>query len=210
MIARVARHVAWNRTQASPSTTTPAAGPAAPAASITLPRLATLLLWLGTIPVGGKTFGIFFDELVRRRDWLSAEVFLEGQTLARALPGPKTPNMVVFLAHRLCGPRGVAVALVAFLLPGTLAMILLTAFVFGAARPPWLDGALGGFSAAGVGVILASTLRMMPSVGGARFGAIVASLAFIANGLVGLDLLVVLPGAGLLSLLSNLPERKAA
>jgi chromate transporter len=171
-----------------------------------LPRLLLLFLWLGSISVGGWTTPYLFDEMVRRRRWLSAERFVEIDTLSRLLPGAKGPNVAVFLVQALRGPLAAALCLAAFVLPGTVLILLASAFLFGAERAAWLNGGLRGIYLAALALIVTTCLRMLPSIRGARFGVVLAGLAFVASGPLGLELLVVLLVLGLLSLALNRPE----
>jgi chromate transport protein ChrA len=61
--------------------------------------------------------------LVVRRTWLTGEEFLPGLTLSQLLPGPTVSNLSVFLGNSLNGPAGAALALLAVLLPGALAIL---------------------------------------------------------------------------------------
>ena len=170
------------------------------------PRLLLTFLQFGLLPLGGKPFPYFFDVLVRRRRWVSAEDFIEGQTLARMLPGPAGTNMMIFLGHHLGGPRAAALGAAMWLLPGMLVTLALSALVFGATRPPWVEGAMQGLAAAALALLVVNVIQMAPSARGVRLGAPVAILAFAASGLLGLGLLTVLVSLSLVSLAFNRPR----
>jgi chromate transporter len=145
--------------------------------------------------------------MVRRRRWLTAERFVEIDMLSRLLPGAKGPNVAIFLVQALRGPLVAALCLIVFVLPGTLLILLASHFLFGSEQPAWLTGSLRGLYLAALALIISSCVRMRSSVRGARFGATLAGLAFLAGGLLGLDLLLVVLVLGSLSLLLNRPER---
>jgi hypothetical protein len=125
---------------ATTTAATPAPALATPAArteQLGRSRLLLTFLQFGLPPLGGKLFPYFFDVLVRRRQWMSAEDFIEGQTLARMLPGPAGTNLMIYLGLHLGGPSADVLGVVTWLLPGTLVALALSALVFGTARPAW-------------------------------------------------------------------------
>lgn len=173
-------------------------------------RLSLLLTFLqfGALPLGGKPFPYFFDVLVRRRRWINAEAFIEGQTLARLLPGPAGTNLMLFLGLHLGGPGTAALGVLLWLLPGVLVTLVLSVLVFGTARPPWVMGAMEGLGAGALALLVVNVIQMIPSARGVRLGALVAFGAFMANGVLGIDLLAVLVSLSLLSLFCNWPDRR--
>jgi chromate transport protein ChrA len=95
---------------------------------------------------------------------------------------------------------------VPYLLPGVVIAFVLSALAFSVPHPSWVEGALAGFGAAALGLLFATTFRSLSGSRTGRFGILFATLAFLAHGILGLDLLLVLFGIGLVSLLCNRPK----
>ncbi len=99
------------------------------------PRRASLLelarAWLviGTQSVGGGASSLYLmrRELVERRGWLSHREFLEDWALSKLSLGINLIALTGLEGQRVGGPRGVAVALVAFLVPSGVITALMTA-----------------------------------------------------------------------------------
>jgi len=171
--------------------------------------LGLLFLWLGSISLGGKSTPLLFDHL-RRRGRLTQADWLEGYSLAKILPGSTGVSGSIFFANRFAGLTAAPILCGLYVLPGMLAALALTLLIYGGLRPPWLEGAAFGMSAGALALLLATTLRSMTTtVRTARFGALVAALAFVTYGVFGLDVLVVLITVGSLSVLASWRQTEA-
>ena len=141
----------------------------APAPARTQPQQATrvsllaLLRAFGTIGItsfGGARAAYFRHVLVVSRQWVSDAEFLEGLTISQTLPGPNVSNLSVYLGNRLRGPAGAATALLAFLLPGAITIVILAAFGFGHEDLTAVRAVFMGVGAAAVGLSVATTLEI--------------------------------------------------
>src|SRR5918911_5112213 len=85
-------------------------------------ELAKLFLKLGTIAFGGPAVHIAMmeDEVVRRRQWLTREEFLDLLGATNLIPGPNSTEMAMHIGHRRAGFAGLIVAGAAFILPAAL------------------------------------------------------------------------------------------
>jgi chromate transporter len=149
---------------------------------VSLLRLILLFAWTSISSLGGGRSAYFHEALVRRRRLISHEEFVQDFTLSQVLPGPNFSNLSVVLGHRLAGFAGGFWGLVAVVLPG--AVILLVAGAL------YAEGAFGataallmrGMSAAVVGLVAITSLRIMRgSLRGLR-SVVVALLTFVAVG----------------------------
>jgi len=88
-------------------------------------ELAKLFLKLGVIGFGGPAAHIAMmeDEVVRRRNWLTREEFLDLLGAANLIPGPNSTEMAIFVGHRRGGWPGLLVAGVCFILPAMLIVL---------------------------------------------------------------------------------------
>ncbi len=87
-----------------------------------LRELGLLFLRLGTTAFGGPAAHVAMmqDEVVRRREWLSEERFLDLLGATNLIPGPNSTEMAIHIGWERRRWAGLAVAGVAFILPATL------------------------------------------------------------------------------------------
>ena len=90
-------------------------------------EVAQVFLKLGTLAFGGPAahIGMMRDEVVRRRQWLSDQDFLDLLGAAHLIPGPNSTEMTILLGGQRAGWRGLIVGGACFILP---AMLIVTAF----------------------------------------------------------------------------------
>src|ERR1700722_19334150 len=136
---------------------------AGPEPESTRPGLWPLLRSFGTIgltSLGGGRFAYFYHEFVRKQHWLNDTDLLDALALSQVLPGPNIGNLSVLLGQRLRGLRGAALALLAVLTPGAVAMLVLSALYFGHGQVPGLLPVFKGIGAAAAGLALATSLQV--------------------------------------------------
>jgi chromate transporter len=164
-----------------------------------LTALAGLFLKLGTIAFGGPAahIALFEDEVVRRRQWLTRDEFLDLLGATNLIPGPNSTEMAIHIGHRRAGWPGLCLAGICFILPASV-MVAAIAWVyvrFGTL--PQAEGLLYGVKP----VIIAVVLQALWSLG--RRALKTSSLTLLGVGsailaFVGVHELLVLFGAGLL------------
>ncbi len=139
---------------------------------------------------------------VVERGWLSELQFAESLTLAQLTPGPNAVNLAAMLGARLGGAAGASAAVMGILLPGFFSMLAVSVLTFGlpGGIPPTLQSALRGAACAALGVMLTAAIPVVRVGASVRGGAVTTALAFVALGVLRLNLLpvlLVLVGAGL-------------
>src|ERR1700675_1680964 len=121
-----------------------------------LMELALFFLRLGTTAFGGPAahIAIMEDELVRRRQWLSREKFLDLLGASNLIPGPSSSELAIHIGYLLAGWPGLLVAGISFILPAACTVgILAWAYVhFG--KVPAVSGILYGIKPVVIAVIL--------------------------------------------------------
>lgn len=133
--------------------------------------------------------------LVEEKGWLTADEFTEVLSLSQFLPGGNIINLAVVVGQRIGGWLGSVVA-VAGLMAGPVVIVLVLGSVYlRYGQIPQVHDALGGVASAAAGLILAMAAKMAAPLfrrgAGVALGFAVA--AFVAVGLLGLNLpLVVL------------------
>lgn len=157
----------------------PAAAPRAPAspAEVFVAFNALALQGFGgVLPVAQRV-------LVEQRQWLTREQFVETLSLGQVLPGPNIVNMALMIGDRFFGLRGAAAALLG-LLTAPLVIVLLLAALYGQlAGVPAVAGALRGMGAVSAGLIIATALKVMPTLRGNPLGRPLAGLMVLGSAL---------------------------
>ncbi len=93
-----------------------------------LPDVVRLFLRLGFTAFGGPAAHIAMmrDEVVRRREWLTDQEFLDLVGATNLIPGPNSTEMAIHVGYRQAGRAGLIAAGAAFILPATLIVLILS------------------------------------------------------------------------------------
>ena len=162
-----------------------------------LGALAALFLKLGSTAFGGPAAHIAMmeDEVVRRRQWLTREEFLDLLGATNLIPGPNSTEMAIHIGHRRGGWAGLAVAGVCFILPALLIVLgCAWAYVrFGTL--PQVEAVLYGIKPVIIAVVVrALWLLGKTALNTAILGAVSAAVAALS--FLGVNELALLFGAG--------------
>lgn len=127
-----------------------------------LAELARLFLKLGTISFGGPAahLAIMEEEVVRRRNWISREHFLDLIAATNLIPGPNAVEMASHVGYRRAGLLGSLVAGLSFTLPATLIAVGLAWGYQRWGKLPQVEPFLSGIKAAVLAVIFAAVFRL--------------------------------------------------
>src|SRR2546428_344203 len=106
---------------------------ALPATRGRLSELAVVFLRLGILGFGGPAAHIAMmrDEVVRRRRWMTDQVFLDLVGATNLIPGPNSTEMAIHIGYARAGWRGLLVAGACFIIP---AMVIVMAFAWAYTR----------------------------------------------------------------------------
>jgi len=149
---------------------------------LSIARVVRAFALTGILSIGGGRAAFFYDALVMRRRWMRAEEFLQDFTLAQLLPGATFSNLAITLGHRLAGVGGAFGGLLAVIVPGGVILVVLAAIYLARGLTPDVATLMRGMSAAVVGLVAVTTLRMArPALVSARALAI-AAVTFVAVG----------------------------
>ena len=98
-----------------------------------LSELAVVFLRLGILGFGGPAAHIAMmrDEVVRRRRWMTDQMFLDLGGATNLIPGPNSTEMAIHIGSARAGWRGLLVAGACFIIP---AMVIVTAFAWAYTR----------------------------------------------------------------------------
>ena len=183
------------------------AGPAgtcqAPTQLGRLRELATLFLKLGTISFGGPAahIALLEGEVVRKRQWVTRQQFLDMLGAANLIPGPTSTEMAINVGFVHAGWAGLCVAGVSFILP---AALITGAFAWAYVRfgsLPQAASVLAGIKPAVLAVIAIAIWRLgKTAIKNAGLG-LLGALSLAAF-LFGLNPILILFGGGLLGMLT--------
>jgi len=173
------------------------------------PSLATIVReWgrVGCIGFGGPPTHI---ALLRRlcvdeRRWLEPREFEDAIAACNLLPGPASTQLAIFCAWRLRGRAGALAGGAAFILPGLVLILALSALFLSGSPPRWVRGAGAGAGAAVAAVAVQAGLGLLPDSRRRAASAARWVVYLVAGGLaaatVGPWLVLVLVGCGAIEL----------
>jgi chromate transporter len=163
-----------------------------------------LFLKLGTIAFGGPAAHIAMmeDEVVRRRQWLTRDQFLDYVSAANLIPGPNSTELAIHIGYRRAGWLGLIAAGVSFILPAALIVSGLAAVYVRSGSLPALQGILYGVKPVVIAVI-AQAIWVLGRTAVKTLTLGVVALAAVAATAVGVHELVVLAFSGVAVLLAD-------
>jgi chromate transporter len=174
-----------------------------------LAELALLFLKLGTIAFGGPAAHIAMmeDEIVRRRQWLSRDDFLDLLGATNLIPGPNSTEMAIHIGHRRAGWTGLLVAGGCFILPAMIMVgVISWAYVrFG--NLPQAKGLLYGVKPVVLAIVLQAVWRLGRSALKTRL-LLMIGVACAALNFLGANELAVLFGTGIIMTILSLASGK--
>jgi chromate transporter len=112
----------------------------------------------------GGVLAVAQRELVERERWLTREQFVETLSLSQVLPGPNIVNMALVIGDRFFGTRGIVAAMGGLLLLPLIIVLLLAALYGQLSGIPPVAGALRGMGAVAAGLVIATALKLAPTL----------------------------------------------
>ena len=163
--------------------------------------LAILFLKLGTISFGGPAahVALMEDEIVRKRQWLTRQQFLDMLGLTNLIPGPNSTEMAINVGYAHAGWAGLVVAGASFIAPAALITAAVAWAYVRFSALPVAESLLAGVKPAVIAVIVIAVWRLgkiaVRDVWLAALGAL-ALAAFLTR----LSPLLILAGGGLIGM----------
>ena len=105
---------------------------------------------IGCIGFGGPPahIALLRQLCVDRRQWLDAQEFEDAIGACNLLPGPASTELAIFCAWRVRGRLGALAGGLAFIVPGLVCILALSALFLAGTPPLWVKGAGAGAGAA--------------------------------------------------------------
>jgi chromate transporter len=174
-------------------------------------RLGWIFLDIGATAFGGlgATLALIERELVTKRGMLTPADVTEALTYTKLLPGSTGPQAIAYLGYKLGGWSGSALAMAAFILPSALLMVLLAGAYVATTALPAIGPTVNGLTAGVVGILLATTYRLVkpnikePLTWGIALG------AFAVGAFVGISAVLIVVAADLLGMILLSPPSAA-
>jgi chromate transporter len=151
---------------------------------------------MGALSFGGPPaqVALLRDLAVERRGWMTAQQFEDANAATQLLPGPGSTQLAIFCAMRVGGIAGALAGGLAFILPGLLLVLAISAIALAESPPAWIIGVGAGAAAAVVAVVVqAGLLLVRASLEHRRDGPLVRAGAYVAIGAAA----TIVAGAGL-------------
>ncbi|HWB27302.1 MAG TPA: chromate efflux transporter [Chitinophagaceae bacterium] len=174
-----------------------------------LKEVAAVFSRLGIIGFGGPAVHIALmeEEVVRKRQWMTHEHFIDLIGATNLIPGPNSTEMALHCGHERAGWKGLLVAGACFILP---AVFITAAFAWAYNRYgalPQLQPFMYGIKPAIIGIIVSLMITLgKKSVKTVELGVIGVAVAVLA--LAGISEIYLLFGAGLLGIIIYLFKTK--
>jgi chromate transporter len=124
----------------------------------------------------GGVLAVAQQELVERKRWLTRQEFVEMLALAQVLPGPNVVNLALMFGDRFFGLRGALAAVSGMLAVPMVIVMALTAAYAEFSRLALVSGALRGMGAVAAGLIIATAIKLMATLGSNRLGPVLAGV----------------------------------
>jgi chromate transporter len=169
-----------------------------------LRELAVLFLKLGTIAFGGPAAHIAMmeQEVVRRRQWLSRDDFLDLLGAVNLIPGPNSTELAIHIGARRAGFAGLAVAGACFILPAMLIVMACGWAYVKFGKLPQVEGILYGVKPVIIVVVAQALWGLGKSAIKSNCLGLLTVMAVLAA-FVGLNELLILLLAGLIMLVAR-------
>ena len=167
-----------------------------------LKELALLFFKLGSLAFGGPAAHIAMmeDEVVKRRNWITHDHFLDLLGATNLIPGPNSTEMAIHVGYVKAGWKGLIVAGACFVLPSFVITLVCARLYSEFGSVPEASRIMWGIRSAVIAVIAAAVPRLGKPLVRNRF-MLVLGLAVVALNLLHVDEIVLLLGSGAVGLL---------
>jgi chromate transporter len=160
-------------------------------------------LFLGFVNIGGPVAQItmMFNHMVEKRRWLSKDRFIKIMAFCHMLPGPEALQLAIYVGYLKRKLWGGVLAGVTFIIPGAVAMIVLSWLYVHYGKLHQVTDALYVLKPAVLGIIAAGIIKLGRASIRNVFLAVLLVGSFVGMRFAGINFLLVLLFAGILNLL---------
>ena len=120
---------------------------------------------IGCIGFGGPPthIALLRQLCVDRRQWITSETFEDAVSACNLLPGPASTQLAIYCAWYVRGRLGAVAGGLAFIVPGLIIILALSALFLSGSPPDWVRGAGAGAGAAVAAVAVQAGLSLAPA-----------------------------------------------
>ncbi len=126
----------------------------------TCPEIFRAFFRIGVTSFGGGLVAYLRDEIVTKKNWMTADDFLAALEIGQTLPGLNSVNVAIIAGRRLAGARGAIAAATGLVIPGVVILVILGLLYVRFRDNRDVAAALAGIAAAAVGLLLQVTLKI--------------------------------------------------
>jgi chromate transporter len=165
-------------------------------------EVGSVFLKLGTIAFGGPAAHIAMmeDEIVRKRQWVDKEKFMDLIGATNLIPGPNSTELAIHLGYERAGWRGLVIAGITFILPAMLIVLLFAHLYKSYGRIPEISNMLYGIKPVIIAIVFQALLRLGQSAIKSKKLSIIG-IVVIALCTVGVNEVALLVGAGVVMII---------
>src|SRR5213595_1210068 len=160
-------------------------------------------LFLGFVNIGGPVAQItmMFNHMVEKRRWLSKDRFIKIMAFCHVLPGPEALQLAIYVGYLKRKLWGGVLAGVTFIIPGAIAMVVLSWLYVRYGKLSEVTNALYVLKPAVLGIIAAGIIKLGRASIRNAFLAVLLVGAFVGMRFAGINFLLILLIAGVLNLI---------
>ena len=127
-----------------------------------LKEIAKLFFKLGSIAFGGPAahIAIMEDEVVKKRNWMSAQHFLDLVGATNLIPGPNSTEVTMHIGHERAGWKGLILAGICFVFPAVIITMIFACLYQQYGQLPKVEPFIYGIKPAVIAIILAAVYRL--------------------------------------------------
>jgi chromate transporter len=157
---------------------------------------------MGALSFGGPPVQVAMlrDLTVERHRWLDAREFEDANAATQLIPGPAGTQLAIYCAMRVGGTAGAILGGIAFILPGLLVILAISAVALADSPPEWILGIGAGAAAAVVAVVAQVGIELTRSSLRHRRAILYVIVGAVATVFAGAGLVLALLACGLVEL----------
>jgi chromate transporter len=158
-----------------------------------------LFLRLGFTAFGGPAahIAMMHDEVVKRRQWMTDQHFLDLVGATNLIPGPNSTEMAIHIGYERAGWRGLLAAGLCFIMPAVLIVLALAWVYVEYGTTPQGHALMIGIKPVIIAIVIQALFRLVPSALKSPI-LIAVGIATLALYLLGVNELLILFGGALL------------
>ncbi len=155
--------------------------------------------WISLQTFGGPAGQIAVMErvLVEEKRWIGHQRFLFALSYCTLLPGPEAQQLATYVGWLLNGVRGALVAGILFVLPGVVALLVLSGVYVAYGETAWVDAIFLGVAPAVIAIVVSALWRVGTKALRHRSLVLLAVGAFVALAVFGVPFPAVVAAAAL-------------